>query len=252
MRAAEVDEDGLVRTAHADAWALQGALRAPSGGGAVELPGIRLMASGIAHPQWNSGDVHDPSAVDIAQVTRWYGTRGLPWGVSVPAGAAWSHGRFLFRKRLMGLPAPDLREPAGVPGLTVRRAGLADLAAVLAVDVEAFGADPALERRWLEPHLTADAATVVLGELDGEPVATAYSLRSDGWTGPALYVGGVAVVRGARRRGIGAAVSGWLVTRGLAEGAQLAHLHPDTEQAARIYGRLGFREVAGLDVYLAP
>jgi hypothetical protein len=53
-----------------------------------------------------------------------------------------------------------------------------------------------------------------------------------------------------RRRGIGGAVSSWLLTAGFDGGAQLAHLHPDSEEAARIYRRLGFVDVDGLDIYL--
>ena len=49
--------EARVRTAHADAWAVEGALREPHGGGAATLPGIRLMASGLPHAQWNSADV---------------------------------------------------------------------------------------------------------------------------------------------------------------------------------------------------
>jgi GNAT superfamily N-acetyltransferase len=54
----------------------------------------------------------------------------------------------------------------------------------------------------------------------------------------------------ARRRGVASAVTEWLLDRGAAAGAQLAHLHPDTDEAARIYARLGFVEVDGLDIYV--
>jgi hypothetical protein len=33
-------------------------------------------------------------------------------------------------------------------------------------------------------------------------------------------------------------------------GAELAHLHPDSDSAARLYARLGFVETPGLDVYV--
>src|SRR3954468_19343155 len=56
---------GWVRVAHADAWEAHGRFRAGSGGGFARLPGIRLMASGLPHPQWNNGDVLDPDAVDV-------------------------------------------------------------------------------------------------------------------------------------------------------------------------------------------
>ena len=38
----------------------------------------------------------------------------------------------------------------------------------------------------------------------------------DGWAGPCVYLAGVGVVPSARRRGVGAAVSSWLVERGFA------------------------------------
>jgi predicted GNAT family acetyltransferase len=75
-------------------------------------------------------------------------------------------------------------------------------------------------------------------------------MRTDGRAGPCLYVGGVAVLPHARRRGITAAVTFWLLERGFPAGAELAHLHPDTDAAARLYGRLGFAETAGFDVYV--
>src|SRR3954467_6298632 len=87
-----IDADS-VRIAHADAWEAHGRYREPSGGGVERLPGVRLMASGLPHPQWNSGDVTDPRAVHLAAVKDWYADLGVPWGVRVPAGAEWPHGR---------------------------------------------------------------------------------------------------------------------------------------------------------------
>jgi GNAT superfamily N-acetyltransferase len=54
----------------------------------------------------------------------------------------------------------------------------------------------------------------------------------------------------ARRRGVGAGVSSWLLERAFAGGAELAHLNPDTHAAARIYERLGFTELPGHDIYV--
>jgi GNAT superfamily N-acetyltransferase len=237
-----------VRTAHGDAWQVEGTLREPVGGGAAELPGIRLMASGLPHPRWNNGDVTDAALVDVDAVRAWYAARAVPWGVRVPAGEPWSSGRWLFGKRLMGLTG--LTPGPTVLGLVVRPATASDLDAVLAIDCVAFASEPAVERPWLEPHLTCDRVTVALAVLDGEPVGTASALRSDGRAGPAAYLAGVAVLPHARRRGVGAAMSSWLVERALADGAELAHLHPDDDAGARLYARLGFVEVPGFDVYV--
>ena len=239
-----------VRTAHGDAWQEEGRLRIPYGGAFAEQPGIRLMASGLPQPQWNNGDVTDAAVVDLDLVGEWYADLGVPWGVRVPADQAWSHGRHLFRKRLMGLTADGFAPAQPVAGLAVRAATASDMEAVVRVDCAAFGGESSMDRPWLEPHLHADTVTVALALLEGEPVGTAYTLRSDGKAGPALYLAGVGVLERARGRGVAAAMSSWLLEQGLVAGAELAHLHPDSDSAAGIYARLGFTEVDGFDIYV--
>ncbi len=208
------------------------------------------MASGLPHAQWNNGDVTDPGLVDVEAVRAWYARLDVPWGLRVPSGAPWPHGRLLFRKRLMLLHAADLVPAPAVPGLVLRAAGPDDLDVVARVDATAFDGDAAVEAAWMRPLLGSDRATVALAELDGRPVGTASCLRTDGRAGSAAYLSGVAVLPDARRRGVAAAVSGWLLTRAVAAGARVAHLHPDSDLAARVYARLGFTEVDGLDVYV--
>jgi predicted GNAT family acetyltransferase len=55
---------------------------------------------------------------------------------------------------------------------------------------------------------------------------------------------GVATLPSARRRGIGAAVTGALVAHALASGLGLVFLSAASDDVARIYERLGFRRVA--------
>lgn len=239
-----------VRTAHGDAWQEEGRLRVQHGGGFAELPGIRLMASGLSHPQWNNGDVTDPEIVDIDLVSHWYADLGVPWGVRVPAGLPWPRGRLLFGKRLMGLTKPAFALAPSVGGLSVRAATASDVDDVVRVDCAAFDGQISVDRPWVEPHLGADRTTVALALIDGEPVGTAYTLRSDDRAGPAVYLAGVGVLPEARQRGVAGAMSSWLLDRAFASGAELAHLHPDSDAAARIYARLGFTEVAGFDIYV--
>lgn len=232
---------GWVRQAHGDAWHVLG-VRA-----ATELHGVRLMATGLPHPQWNNGDVDDPARVDIGEVRRWYADLGVPWGMRVPVGGDWPHGRRLFTKRLMGLTADTF---VAARGAAIRVATGADLSSYLHVDAVAFEESPDAQRPWLELLLAHRAATVVLAELHGRVVASGHVVIADGRAGRTGYVGGIAVLPEARRQGIGAAISSWLVQRAFDAGAVMCHLHPDTEEAARIYARLGFVEVDGLDIYV--
>ena len=237
-----------VRTAHGDAWAAEGVLREPAGGAARSLAGIRVMTSGLPQPQWNGADV-TAAAPDLDGARAFYAERGLTLGVRVPAGMPWDAGHHRLRLRLMGLEPAAFRPAPAVPGLHVRVAGAGDLEAVLDLDAAAFGRDRDEDRPWIAPHIAAPGFTVALAALDGEPAATAYSARTDGAPGPCLLLAGVAVAEPVRSRGIGAAVSSWLLARGFAAGARLAHLQADTEAAARVYARLGFVDAGALDVF---
>jgi GNAT superfamily N-acetyltransferase len=238
-----------VQVAHADAWEAEGRLRERHGGGALAVRGLRLMASGLPQAQWNSGDVTAPDA-DLAAARAFYRERDVAWGVRVPAGMPWPHGRRVLTLRLMALEPAAFHPAPPAPGVSVRAATTDELEAVVAIDAAAFEEDPADERAWIAPHLTAAGVTTALATLDGEPAGTGYAMRTDSRAGPALYVAGVAVHPAARRRGVGATVSSWLVAHGLRAGAALAHLHADTDDAARVYGRLGFAETTPLHVYV--
>ena len=230
----------------ADAWEVEGRLRA----GAARVRGLRLMASGIDTPQLNAADAFTGDAdADIAAARTFFARRGVPWSLRVAEDVAWGTGREVARLRLMGVRANDLRRAVAPPGVTVRAATSADFEAVVAVDAAAFGGESPEARAWLEPHLHGGRMTVALAERDGEPLATAYAVRTDGDAGPAGYLAGVGVAPAARRQGIGAALSSWLLECAFASGAQLAALFTDTDEAARVYARLGFTHGGALRVF---
>jgi len=255
---------GLVCTALADAWMAQGRLLAPHGGDTAELEGVRLMASGVAQPHLNGGDVSDPAAIDMAAVRRWYADRGVAaWGLRVPTALAgsWPWSRRVLTQQLMAVsPAgyaarspggSTLGAPDGVtPGLHLRAAGPSDLDEVVRIDAAAFEEPAWASRRWLGPLLATTAATVVLAHLDDQAAGTGYSLVTDGRAGPAAFVGGVGTVPGARRHGVATAVSRWTVEAAFARGAPFAFLHPTTEHAAGVYRRLGFTDVARVEIFV--
>jgi GNAT superfamily N-acetyltransferase len=239
------------RTAHADARAVEGMAREADGGGALTLRGIRVMASGLPQAQFNTAVVTGPD-VDLDGARAFYAERDLPWGILVPGGMAWGAGRYLHSLPLMGVSRSGLRRSPELPGLGLRAAGPDDLEAVLRIDTTAFDSDPDEFRPWTEPHLRGGPFTTAVAELDGEPVGTAFTVRSHGPAGPAVYLGGVAVLEPARRRGVAAAMSAWLLERAFADGARLAHRQADTDAAARVYARLGFAPAGALDIYVNP
>jgi GNAT superfamily N-acetyltransferase len=245
--------DARVWAAHGDAWQVEGRLRARAGGGAEEWPGVRLMSSGLPYAQWNNGDVTDARCFPLERVRAWYASRahgaGVPWGVHLPAGRPFAHGRRLFRKRCMAL-LPDRFEAApDVAGVEVRLAGAADAALVASIDARAFGGEFEPTLAWTAPRLGAPGFSAALAALDGAPVAIGTAIVTNATAGPCVGLFGIGVVERARRRGIGALVASWLLARAFARGVAFAHLSPTDDAAARLYAQLGFVETVGLDVY---
>lgn len=237
--------------AHGDAWQRLGRLFEGRGGGTAEYHNVRLMASGLPHPQWNSGDV-SAAEVDLEQVRAFYARHGVQWGLRVPDQIAWPHGRHELHLRLMGLPRAAFRPAPPVTEFRIEVASPADLKLVGEVDAAAFGPGPPSTEPWLAALLSApvDVVTVARAVAGDRTVGTGYSVIADGLAGRTTYVAGIAVLPYHRRRGCGSAISSWLVERGFAAGAQLAHLHPDDDAAARLYARLGFVETGGFDIYV--
>jgi GNAT superfamily N-acetyltransferase len=246
--------DDRVRTAQADAWQAEGRLRADVGGGAAELPGVRLMASGLPHRQWNNGDITDCDLLDVSAVRAWFAERafgaGVPWGVRAPEGAAFPHGHRLFRKRCMALQATAFRPFAAPSGVEIRGAVRQDIDAIASVDAHAFAGTVEQNMPWVAPHVGAPGFSVALALQAGRAVGIATGIRTDDRAGPCVGIFGVGVLAHARRRGVASALTSWLLGHAFAGGAELAHLNPDSDTAADLYARLGFVETAGFDIYV--
>ena len=161
------------------------------------------MASGLAHPQYNSGDVSAPDA-DIDGARAFYARHGVGWGVRVPAGMPWRAGRRLLTLRLMGARRGRASgPPARSPGSPCGRRAPPTSPRWRRSTRRPSSPPRRLPRAWLAGHLGAAPVTTAIAEAGGEPVGTGYALRSDGDAGPCLYLAGVAVLPSARGRGIG-------------------------------------------------
>nr|WP_246315751.1 GNAT family N-acetyltransferase [Kineococcus aurantiacus] len=232
-------------TAHADAWAVLSGGR--PGGAVARFPGVRAACSGTPAPQDNGADVVDPALADPQEVAAWFARRGTPWAWRVREGSGWG-GELIVAQRLAQVDAAAFR-PAGLPpGCTARVAGPADVEDLAAVDVAAFGGDRAAVRDRFAELVRTPGVELVLVTGAAGPLAAAYTVASDLDAGPAVLLGGVGVVPAARRRGLGAGLSSWALSRAFAAGARFAHLQPVDDAAARVYARLGFTPGPGLEV----
>jgi predicted GNAT family acetyltransferase len=92
---------------------------------------------------------------------------------------------------------------------------------------------------------TRPGATVYVGYLDGTPVVSGFSIRTDRTIG--VYT--IATDPSARGRGFGAAMTARVVADGTAAGCDVATLQAST-MGRPIYERMGFRLVQEYDVYL--
>jgi len=239
-----VDFGERVWTAHLDGWEAEGHARA----GATRVAGARLMCSGLPQIYWNGAwAVELP--VDLPAAARWFAERRCPWGLAVPRWLDYAPGEHLATLRLMGL-AVDAFVPAVWPaGVVVRQAKVADIALLARLDTAAFGGDDGVMERWIGPVVGVAGFSHWIAEADGQPVGLITACRTDFDAGPCGTITGVGVVPSFRQRGVGSALTSHACTVLFENGATLVQLSPNTEPAARVYARLGFSEVPGLNIY---
>jgi len=227
-------------------------------GEVVELDGVVMAFTNLADEGLNGGLViempADPSAT-IAAAEAAAAGRGHSLGLEV------ERGRFpeleealtdagltpLFSHPAMTVDPAWMRRPTTPAGLRVMRVvDGAGLAAMVHVEVDAFGTDLEVARGLLSMGMVRDPQTrSFVAMLDREPAAQSIATYHE----RAVGVFGVGVRSEVRRRGIGAAMT--VVAASAFADADLAWLHP-TAGARSLYERLGFREVAIWDVWTRP
>jgi GNAT superfamily N-acetyltransferase len=117
-------------------------------------------------------------------------------------------------------------------------------------------ADPSPYRAALDEILGAEHSTVLVGEQDGRPVATAQVT----WQRRLMYGGGlvcqiesVRVLASLRNRGLGAQLIDWIVAEARRRGCARVELTSNAQRvdARRFYERLGFTgSHVGFKLYL--
>ncbi len=143
--------------------------------------------------------------------------------------------------RIRRVPAdePDLDRIMAVASVAFAHAGTAAGPAG-PVQRDDLAAAAGHDRSRFRERLAAGATVLVVAEDRAGPIASGAHQPVDGVT----EVVGVATLPSARRRGIGAAVTGALVHDAIASGLDLVFLSAAGDDVARIYERLGFRRAA--------
>ena len=207
------------------------------------------MAAGFEAQGVNSGDVTGPDP-DLDAAREFYAARGVTWGLRVPSehavaarpAAVHAAGDGGDRARPS---APRPRSRASTCGAPARPTSRACCTSTR----PSSASTPSTTRAGSSRCWPREAADVALASSTASLPGPRTRCSRTGRAGRRLPRR-----RGragdARRRGVGAALSSWLLERGFAAGGELAHLNPDTDEAARLYGRLGFTETPGLDIYV--
>ncbi len=126
---------------------------------------------------------------------------------------------------------------------------VAGLEAQRTIEMKGFDSSPESAQRYYDTYLRIGFGAGTpwhhyLGWLHDEPVAIASLLLHAGVAG--IY--GVATIHGARRQGVGTAMTLHALSVARALGYRIAVLSP-TEKSLQIYRRLGFREYCAVEHY---
>jgi hypothetical protein len=161
------------------------------------------------------------------------GPGACPGACGSPSGSPLAVGEPLFVKRCVGLvlssgaePRPGAFGRAG--GVRVRRVRADERDRFVALEVTAFGDDPATARAWLAPQFGVAGFDHWVAEIAGATVGIATSVRSDELAGPAVMLTGIAVRPDADARLVKAQLSAQISAQAVqaGPGATLVHVYP--------------------------
>jgi len=243
----------LEQLGRAMAAALRTKTLAVPGGEVTQIDGLEVYLSHLPDPGENfafvAAEPKDPDAA-LAEAEAVLRRNGMPFGIGVLArrhpsvdAAVRAHGhRVLFEETAMTARVADLSDVPLPPDVRLAVAKPEDLSAAATLDAAAFEGDIDVSRGMYSRGLL-DVAHVITAMVGGKIVGVATGVPAGG----AVAVFGVAVAPEARRRGIGAALTRAAARAG--NGSQIAWLSARGE-AARVYERLGFREVGRTEIWV--
>ncbi len=183
----------------------------------------------------------------LATAIRFFSSRSPRWGLTCPQHRA---AEFEAPCREAGLvagsPKPAMILDSGAEQTTAEVPGFVSRRIVDWPTLELFGQTFAKANElpdspfWLSSALLLEPNwDLLLGFLNGEPVATGVGYSFAGITG----IWGIATLPSVRGRGVGAAITAAVIAAGTLRGSRAAHLWA-TQLGFPVYRRMGFRHVA--------
>jgi ribosomal protein S18 acetylase RimI-like enzyme len=226
------------------------------GGEVLEIDGLVLALSNLPDPALNSIVVERPPrdpARALREAEAAFAERDLTLGIDLQVGrhppldqAVREAGLArLFERPALAVATAALDRSSDPDGVDIEPvANARDVEALVAVGVDAFDDDPATGAAFYGAGATGIEGMEPFVAWEGKrPVGIATGYLHDG----AVGVMGVGVVRSARRRGIGSALT--LRAAHAFPEADVAWLHP-SDEALSVYRRLGFEPVSRWEVWV--
>jgi ribosomal protein S18 acetylase RimI-like enzyme len=237
-------------------------------GRVVRAGSLAFTDSGIDIAAFNSITVTGAawSVGDLERAAGFASTGGRPWSITVQQGGTTLGDAARLRAVARVAASHGLTEREEDPFLACRRADFRATATATAADVSVATVSATAWTDYTGVLAAGFGVPVAAfgevfgGDLLDDPLVTGYLARSAGHaigsglgivTDDAVGVHNIAVVRGARRRGAGRAVSERVVQDGFARGAVAAYLVSSAD-GLPLYRSLGFRQVETLVRWSAP
>jgi len=197
----------------------------------------------------------EASSAELAASLAWAAARDVPFRVwiaerlaaglaEVPTSYGLEPAASLYPGMVLH-PIPDVpRSSVGVSVVPIFATSLDEFIGVL----KESGLRAELAHRLISPSFAADAdVQLFVGRLDGKPVGTSIAIRSRDASG----VYNVGTLPGARRRGVGSAVTWGAVGAGRAWGCETVVLQSSV-MGLSMYADMGFRTVARYVTFAEP
>ena len=240
-----MNERELLHAANANFLASFRKLAEHSATGAVrEVGGVFAFASGHPVPLFNGCLVPDAaSPAELGEALHWVREHHVPYRVWIAESLVTELGGILLQAglELHHVPYPSMvLHPVPEPPPPAANVTVAEVGRDQLVDTAGgLGFSHELAEAVFSPSFASDPdVRLFTGGLDGRPAGYSIAIRSGGMSG--VYAVGVA--RGARRRGVGTALTWAAVDAGRGWDCEAVTLQ-SSEMALGMYGAMGFRTV---------